>query len=121
VLDAADFKPPAPGAWELEQTHLQRPLSHWVRELFTQNMMRGFKETTAKYGFLLDYLEPAVINGFGYMCPRPVGAPKGAKGPPPKLIFKLLTKLHPEVRRRLRRAGEVWHKKVWRGRSGRAR
>ena len=63
---------------------------------------------------LLDYIEFAVVNGFVYICPRGVGAPKGAKGPPPKLIFKVLTKLHPEVRRRIRTVAEVFATKRWR-------
>ena len=77
-------------------------------------MMRGFKAGTSYYGALLDYLEVVVINRFLYMTPRPVGAPKGAKGPPPKAIFKLLTWLHPEIRRRVRRSAEVFRKKIWR-------
>jgi rifampicin phosphotransferase len=77
-------------------------------------MMRGFKETTRHYGLLLDHLEMAVVNGFIYFAPRPVGAPKGAKGPPPKAIFKLLTVLHPEIRRRIKRAAEVFDRKIWR-------
>jgi pyruvate,water dikinase len=77
-------------------------------------MMRGFKAGTSYYGALLDYLDVAVINRFIYMTPRPVGAPKGSKGPPPKAIFKLLTRLHPEIRRRVRRSGEVFQQKIWR-------
>jgi pyruvate,water dikinase len=114
VLDAAKFVPPEPGAWELEQTHLQRPVSRWVQGVFPPNMMRGFKESMAKYGLLLSHLETAIVEEFAYVCPRPVGAPQGAKGSPPKLVFKLLTKLHPEIRRRMKRSREVWVNKTWR-------
>src|SRR4051812_23013772 len=113
-MDKTTFEPPSPGAWELEATHMQRPASRWLAPLFKTNMMAGFKDGSARYGALLDHLEVAVINGFIYMCPRPVGAPKKAKGPPPKFIFKLLTKLHPEIRRRIKRTGEVWEGKLWR-------
>src|SRR5262249_11124143 len=51
---------------------------------------------------------------FGYMAPRPVGAPKGAKGPPPRVLFKLLQLVHPEVRRRIKRADEVFRDRLWR-------
>jgi len=77
-------------------------------------MMRGFKEGTRHYGLLLDHLEVAVINRFVYVAARPVGAPKGAKGPPPRPIFKLLTLLHPEIRRRIRRSQEAMGGKIWR-------
>ena len=113
-MDVEKFVPPAPGAWEIEATHMQRPLSRWLAELFPTHMMRGFKEATARYGVLLSHLDVALIGGFVYMCPRPVGAPAKAKGPPPKLIFKLLTKLHPEIRRRIKRSREVFEGKLWR-------
>ena len=108
------FTPPGPGVWELEATHLQRPVSRSMAALFPDAATAGFREGMARYGLLLDHLEFAVVNRFVYVCPRPVGAPKGAKGPPPKPIFKLLTKLHPEVRRRMRRVAEVWETKFWR-------
>jgi rifampicin phosphotransferase len=110
----AKWTPPSAGSWELEQTHLVRPMSRWLGPLFAANMMRGFKDFTPRYGMLLDHLEIALINGFGYATPRPVGAPKGAKGPPPKLVFKILTKLHPEIRRRIKRSAQVWQDKTWR-------
>jgi pyruvate,water dikinase len=89
-------------------------MSRWGAAVFAPNMMRGFKDFTPRYGLLIDHLEFTTINSFAYVCPRPVGAPKGAKGPPPKLIFKILTKLHPAIRRRIRRAAEVWAGKTWR-------
>ena len=45
---------------------------------------------------------------------RPIGAPPQPKGPPPWLIFKLATTFHPEIRRRLKRAAQVWEGKLWR-------
>jgi pyruvate,water dikinase len=77
-------------------------------------MMAGFKEGTRTYGLLLDYLDVAVINRFIYYAPRAVGAPKSSKGPPPRLVFEILRRIHPEVRRRVRRAEEVFRDRVWR-------
>jgi rifampicin phosphotransferase len=76
--------------------------------------MRGFRDGTRTYGVLLDYIEVAVIGGFIYTAPRPVGAPKGSKGPPPRVLFTLIQKLHPEVRRRIRRSQEVFEQRYWR-------
>ncbi len=108
------FPAPGPGSWEIEGTHMSRPISRWQAEVFPQAFARGFRASTARYGVLLDYLEPAVVNRFLYFCPRGVGAPKGAKGPPPKLIFKILTKLHPEIRRRIRQSEVTFRDKLWR-------
>ena len=97
------FAPPAPGPWELETAHFQRPLSRWMASVFPPAAMRGFSEALARYGQLLGGLDIAVVEGFVYGCLRPVGAPKGAQGPPPKMLFKLLLLLqrrrHPRHRR----------------------
>jgi len=111
---SSGFAPPSPGAWELEQTHITKTPSVYLTSVFPDAMMRGFKAGTSHYGVLLDYLEVAVINRFMYYAARPVGAPKGAKGPPPKLIFQLMTRVHPEIRRRIRRSREVLDNKLWR-------
>lgn len=110
-----EFVPPGPGVWELESTHMVRPVSRMTAAVFPKAAIEGFRAGMERYGMLLDYIEFAVVNGFIYICPRAVGAPKGAKGPPPKLIFKALTKLHPEVRRRVRTTAEVFATKKWRG------
>ena len=108
------FAPPSPGAWELEQTHLSRPPSVFAAAVFPDAMMAGFKEGTRHYGLLLDHLEVAVINRFIYTAPRAVGAPKSSKGPPPRLVFEVLRRVHPEIRRRVGRAEEVFRDRVWR-------
>lgn len=112
--ETTSFAPPGPGVWELESTHLIRPVSRANAALFPAAATEGFRAGMERYGLLLDYLEFAVVNGFVYVCARGVGAPKGAKGPPPKLIFKVLTKLHPEVRKRIRTVTQTWDTKRWR-------
>ncbi len=114
MTSSAAFTPPSPGAWELEQTHLTRPPSMFSAAVIPDAMMAGFKAGSRNYGVLLDYLDVAVINRFIYYAPRPVGAPKSAKGTPPKLVFQILQRVHPELRRRIRRAGEVFRERAWR-------
>ena len=111
---STDFTPPSPGAWELEQTHLTRPPSMFSASVMPDAMMAGFKAGTHHYGLLLDHLEVAVINRFYYFAPRAVGAPKSARGAPPKLLFAILRRIHPEIRRRVRRAEAVFRDSLWR-------
>ncbi|HYI11610.1 MAG TPA: PEP-utilizing enzyme [Thermoanaerobaculia bacterium] len=108
------FTPPGPGVWELESTHSMRPASRAMAAVYPQNATAGFRWAMARYGLLLDYIEFAMVNRYIYICPRPVGAPKGAKGPPPKFIFKLLSKLHPEIRKRVRDLADSFATKRWR-------
>jgi pyruvate,water dikinase len=114
MTTASTFSPPSPGAWELEQTHLTRPPSIFMASVIPEPMMAGFKEGTRTYGLLLDHLEVAIVNRFLYVAPRAVGAPKSAKGPPPRLLFEIIRRLHPEVRRRVRRAESVFRDRIWR-------
>jgi pyruvate,water dikinase len=54
------------------------------------------------------------VNDFAYGKFVPVGAPDKAVGPPPRPIFMVLTRLHPEIRRRTAAAPEVFARKLWR-------
>lgn len=114
AMHTSDFTPPGPGVWELEATHMTRPLSRAMETIFPAAATEGFRWSMERYGLLLDYMEFQVVNRFVYICARGVGAPKGAKGPPPEFIFKLLLKLHPEVRKRLRTITEVFRTRRWR-------
>lgn len=115
IIDVHEsFITPGPGAWELETTHLSRPMSRWLMRTFPEAATEGFRAGTKRYGLLLEAMEFTTVNGFVYICARGVGAPKGAKGHPPKFIFKLLSKMQPEVRRRIRRSAEVFETKLWR-------
>lgn len=108
------FTAPGPGAWELETTHLSRPISRWLGDIMPEAITAGFRAGTAKYGILLDCMEFAIVNRFVYTCARGVAAPKDAQGPPPKLIFKILLRVHPELRKRVKRSAEVFATKAWR-------
>lgn len=114
MQEQAGFTPPGPGVWELESTHMVRPASRAMASVFPDAATKGFREGMARYGMLLEGLEFRVVNRYIYTAVRAVGAPKGAKGPPPKLIFKLVMKLHPEVRKRIRTIEETFATKRWR-------
>ncbi len=105
---------PGPGAWELETTHAVRPATPWGAEAWQYGYVRGFRYGTARYGGLLDYLEPAVVNGFMYSQPRAYGAPAGAAGPPPLPVLWLLTRLVPKLRARIKLSEAAFATKLWR-------
>lgn len=60
------FEAPGEGSWELESTHFQRPISRFASAAFQSGFPRGFSEGTARYGMLIDHMQPAVVNGFLY-------------------------------------------------------
>ncbi len=108
------FEPPGKGPWELESTHACRPICRLTQDGFAIGFVRGFKEGTARYGVLLDHLKPGFVNGFIYNQPVPVGAPEGAMGPPPKPVLQLVSRIHPEMRRRHKAAAQAIAGKIWR-------
>jgi pyruvate,water dikinase len=110
----APFAKPRPGRWTLDASHCERPLPRFAHDVFGEPFSRGFRDSMAVYGALLETIEVEVVNGFLYTCPRPYGAPPEAKGTPPKPIFKLMLALHPGMRKRIRRAEAVWTEKPWR-------
>jgi phosphoenolpyruvate synthase/pyruvate phosphate dikinase len=114
VAHQIEFKAPGPGSWELEQTHFGRPATRYIAELAADPMARGFGEGTKRYGLLLDTIRMRFVNDFCYMKMVGVGAPESASGPPPRLLFMLLTRLHPEMRRRLAIAPDAFRRKLWR-------
>lgn len=107
------FEAPGPGAWELEQTHMSRPLTPFSYAAFKYGFPRGFKEGSERFGLTLSHFEPAQVNGFMYMKPVPVGAPPNASGPPPKIVLQILSRVHPEMRRRGRICQDAFARKLW--------
>jgi phosphohistidine swiveling domain-containing protein len=108
------WEAPGPGVWELDAVHAQRPATKILQSVWSSGLSRGFKYGTARYGAMLDYLQPAAVNGFMYMQARPFGAPPGAAGPPPAPVLWLLTRLHPKMRARVRQAKKAFDQKLWR-------
>lgn len=108
------FVPPGPGSWSLEAVHASKPITRYTAPHFVSGMPRGFAEGTRRYGLFLSHLQPAVVNGFLYMKEVMVGAPDDAPpGPPPKLVLQVMSRLHPEMRRRTRACREAFANKLW--------
>ncbi len=108
------FAPPGPGCWERDTAHFPRPVTRLCAEMFSAHFVTGFREGARECAVLLDHVEWRTVNGFMFMSPRPVGAPRGVSKLPPRLLFRLIIRLHPEIRRRIRRAETVFTDRPWR-------
>ncbi len=119
--------PPGAGGWRRDDSHILTVLTGYTDDILIANQMQGFREGFAFYGAMLDGFDAQLAYGRWYLRPRIAGAPKlpiwgdkppakikGPGKPPPKLIMKMLFKLHPEMRRRAKRAAEVWRTRAWR-------
>ncbi len=109
-----DFEAPGPGVWQRDEDHWPRPVPASYREIYPDATVPYVKEWTSRYGLLLDYFETAFVNGFGYARMHAVGEPEGGgSGPPPKLVFKVLVRLHPQLRARRRAAERALEERLW--------
>lgn len=88
------FEPPGPGSWELDPVHFPRPMTRYWMEVHPKAFKRGVQDFTRYYGILLDSLECQYVNGFAYRTARPVA--------------------ESDVPKRLKRAEEVFQRKLWR-------
>ncbi len=108
------FDPPGPGSWMRELTHFTRPVTRFVAEIFPEPFRRAYQEGTKRFGTLLDYHEWQFVNGWSYLCPRMVAAPKDAVTHPPKHVWDHLMQSDPAIRERLNTSASVFERKVWR-------
>jgi len=102
-----DWTPPAPGPWQQDSAHTPSCQAASMADIYPEGFNRGFTETFARYGVLLDRLAMAQVNGFTYHQPQPFDMP-GPDGP--------LTEeeIGAEFGRRLELAAMAFDSKLWR-------
>ncbi len=88
------FASPGPGAWEQDPVHMPRPMTRYYQETHPPAFKTGTNDFARYYGMLIDGLEMAYVNGFGYR--RIVPAPEA------------------EIPQRFARAEQVMTQKLWR-------
>ena len=88
-MDEETFDPPNNGTWELDTTHVSRPISWFARAALLSGFPRGFAEGLARYGLLLGRYDIAVIGGFMYAQMVPFGA--GGTATPEQMQARIAT------------------------------
>lgn len=100
-----EFETPGPGHWILDRSHYPggtTPLSAWLLE---NSMLAGTGKVFSEVGVPLAGVDARMVNGFFYTRMRPLirpDSPSSKLAPLP--ILKLAARLHPEFRRREKRA-----------------
>lgn len=79
-ISALPWDPPGPGPWQQDSAHTPVSQTLAVQGVYPPGFNRGFTETFARYGLLLDRLAMGVVNGFTYHQPQPFDLP-GPDGP----------------------------------------
>lgn len=110
------FEPPGPGSWMLDTTHHgRRPLSGYLAPAYHQAFVDGMPQMFERYGLPVDRARAEYVEGCSYVRIMGVGEPEAPKGgPPPAIVFKVLSRVHPALRRRTRTAARAWVERRWR-------
>jgi phosphohistidine swiveling domain-containing protein len=88
-VDDETFEPPNNGTWQLETTHMSRPVGWFTRSALVSGFPRGFAAGLARYGLLLSRYDVAVIGGFMYVQLVPFGA--GGTATPEQMQARIAT------------------------------
>lgn len=113
--ETVEFAPPRAGGWELETTHHGlRPLSPIIRDTYVRAFEEGTKVLAADYGLPLEGVQGELVHGCMYVRPQGLGEGDKPQPMPPKVIMKVIARVHPAMRRRNRAAAHAWRTKRWR-------
>ncbi len=108
------WEPPGVGHWAVDRSHLPGGATSMVQHVMSRSMERGMRRVFTDLGTPLETLEVRFVNGQFYSRLRPLIAPdRAATKLPPLWVLKATVRLHPEFRRRNRRAGEVLRSQPW--------
>ena len=91
---ALHLEAPGPGPWTQDGVHFPRPMTRYFQDMHPAAFKAGTNDFARFYGMLIDGLQIAYVQGFGYN--QLVPAPEG------------------EVPERFQRAEQVYAQKLWR-------
>jgi rifampicin phosphotransferase len=103
-------RPPAvdlpDGTWLKEDERYPEPLTAFGASLVGPLVSTGLTEMSAAWGGLVERFEGRVVGGEPYMRVVPVGGPRSRRGgpPPPWWLLGALSRVVPQLRRRMRTA-----------------
>ncbi len=97
---AVTWDAPDNGLWSLETAHYGGPTAIPFRAEMEHRFAAGFRASLAQLGVPLSHIEMRHVNGWPYASFFLHDAPRSAGKPPPAIVLKLLSRLHPGFRRR---------------------
>lgn len=107
------WEKPGPGAWSLDRAHTVGPVSPILQAVFPSAMADGFRSFTGRYGLPISHIDVRYVNGLPYGSVRIAGVPPSDRPAPPAAVLRVLTRVHPELRRRNRQARVALERRTW--------
>lgn len=106
-MQHTDWPPPGPGPWRQDRAHLPVAVTPLLQQIYPEGFARGFAETCAPWGVLLDTVRLEYVNGFPYVQPQPFDRP-GPDGPLSP------DEIGAELGRRTALAEAAFEQRIWR-------
>jgi len=115
-VDELTWEAPGPGFWEWQGSHIPGVPTPIYGAVHLHTLPTSIGRMFERYGVPLHTMDEAMVNGRLFASLQPLVGKAGA-APPPKPLLWLATRLHPEFRRRTRRAAAALDGRVWRART----
>lgn len=107
------FEAPGTGSWELDASHFDANCSRIVREAMETAMEDGMTAGMDRFGSPVRTIEARFVNGRFYRRLVPLVGGDREMPEPPAFVLKLVTRLHPEFRRRTKIAAKALDERLW--------
>lgn len=113
-----DWVAPGPGSWALDDTHKTTSYTRPYADIAVPAIGDGFAAIGNLYGLPFERLELATVRGRMYARMVITGAPAPKAGKveqaPPAFVLRILSRLHPALRRRAAIATRAVAERRWR-------
>ena len=106
------WEPPGPGTWERDLSHAPPAATPAFRRVMSTVMDDAYSEVFEHYGAPLEKISVRMVRGGMYRRVVPLGGEQRADKPVPKPVLWALSRLHPGLRKRNKRAIEVFETNV---------
>ena len=106
ALAAMEWQAPGPGPWGQDRAHFPASITAMLQAVYPAGFSRGFTETFADWGVLLDGITLTFVNGFPYSQATPIDAP-GPNG------HRTPDEIGHEIGRRAGVAAAAFQNRIW--------
>jgi rifampicin phosphotransferase len=108
------FDPPGPGGWKRLADHFPDALTPEYQRLYAETAPAGMAIGMERHGVLARSIDVGYVHGHLYITPVPIAGPREMRRTPPVAAVWLLSRVHPEFRRRTRSARRALTERPWR-------
>lgn len=107
------WDPPGPGMWQRETTHVPGGATPLLQDIGPAAVAAGTARMAARYGLPISHVSFRFVNDRIFMRPIPSIGEKPRKAPPAP-VLRVLSRLHPALRPRVRAAKQAVASRQWR-------